>query len=207
MFLIFPISFLVVSLALIFYISARKFSHLRKLSIDHAVGVEDGAKNYKEFVTAMVPEVAGYFKNINVEGHKISILVEFEKFLRKTRVWFLKIDNVVNNWIRSIRASAQDKQEGAERVENIPTRRLVKYHINQEDELRKEEQRLILEIAKSPKEPDLYKTLGDIYMKLEQFGDAQESFASAIKLDPEIKGVKTKLDLLSKIMQGSASEV
>lgn len=50
--------------------------------------------------------------------------------------------------------------------------------------LKSEEQKLIMEIAKNPKDYRLYETLGDLYVKMENFGDAKESYEAAMELNP-----------------------
>lgn len=50
--------------------------------------------------------------------------------------------------------------------------------------LKSEEHKLIIEIAKNPKDYRLYETLGDLYMKMENFNDAKESYEAAKELNP-----------------------
>ena len=58
--------------------------------------------------------------------------------------------------------------------------------------MKKEEQRLIIEIAKNPKSSSLYETLGDLYVKMNNFTDAKESYEAAIELDPSKEELKKK---------------
>ncbi len=61
------------------------------------------------------------------------------------------------------------------------------------EDLRLQEQRLILAIAKTPRDPDLYKIIGDIYTQTEEYEDAKEAYQRALKLDPDDYIIKTKL--------------
>lgn len=70
---------------------------------------------------------------------------------------------------------------------------LIDDFLENELELRKEEQKLILAIAKAPKDPSLYKLLGDIYFQLGQMEDSKESYEYALRLDPQDYILKTKL--------------
>lgn len=192
--------------------SARKFSYLKKISIDHASEIEQSVNGYRGFAEAMFPEVFEYIRGVNVAAHKSTVLLESEKLLRKLRIWFLKVDNIVNHWIREIRTSTQEIQEAElekereeQRAEQGPAVVQMSGGISPE-ELKKEEQRLILEIAKNPKDAQLYRTLGNLYMRLEQFQDARESFLSALKLEPEMTGIQRKLDLLEKILGTDPSQ-
>ena len=60
-------------------------------------------------------------------------------------------------------------------------------------ELKKEEQRLILEISKNPKSPSLYEELGDLYMEAGSYKDAKESYEAAIELNAKDEKLKEKL--------------
>ena len=60
-------------------------------------------------------------------------------------------------------------------------------------ELRRQEQLIILSIAKNPRDASLYKQLGDIYTQTEELQDARASYERALKLDPEDYIIKTKL--------------
>ena len=59
--------------------------------------------------------------------------------------------------------------------------------------LKNEEQRLIMEIAKNPKDARLYEALGDLYMEMSGFIDAKESYEAAIELNPQDESLKQKL--------------
>ncbi len=68
-------------------------------------------------------------------------------------------------------------------------------------DLKAEEQRLIIEIAKNPKDATLYRELGNIYMKTGEINDAWESFKKALELEPTDEESKGKLEKLSKKLE------
>lgn len=205
MFLLIPLSIFILSSIIVLYISLRKFAYLKKLNTNSdSSTVEMGEVSFSQFMCQMFPEVFDYFRKVDVAAHKSSFLLEFEKFLRKIRLAFLKVDNVSNNLIHKIRAThIQEAQKSQEKIE---AQKLEDMFVNEvsvmtegQEDFKKKEHELIIEIAKNPKNPILYKSLGDLYIKTEQWEYAKESFLSAIKLDPTIKGIKRKLELANKM--------
>ena len=59
--------------------------------------------------------------------------------------------------------------------------------------MKREEQKLIIEIAKNPKDSKLYEILGDLYVKMNNLSDAKESFEAAIELSPNSEILQKKL--------------
>lgn len=208
MFIIIPLIVLIAALGAILYVSSRKFSYLRKLDTNHVEVGQQEIKNWKGFWLAMFPEIFQSFEKSNVAGHKSSILLEFEKLLRKLRLVSWKMDSFSNNLIHKVRTSHENslrvqEETKVEVVDSVTATANIEQAINSPmptADLKKEEQKLIMEIAKDPKNPKLYKLLGDLYLKLEQFDDARESYDSALRLDPEIKGVRRKLESLNKVL-------
>ena len=207
MFIVIPLIIFITSFAAVFYLSIRKFSYLKKLNSNPEDLVPTTSEtSLAQFIQQMFPEIFDYFHRIDVAAHKSSLLLEFEKFLRKARVAFLKIDNLSNNLIHKVRAThleeAKKSQEKAE-AKKIEELALVNGAVIMDEsvQLKKQEHDLIVEIAKSPKNPVLYKSLGDIYITTKQWQYARESLSSALKLDPAIKGVKRKLELANKMLQ------
>jgi cytochrome c-type biogenesis protein CcmH/NrfG len=52
------------------------------------------------------------------------------------------------------------------------------------EQLRAEEQRLIVEVAQNPKDHQLYSDLARVYMRLRVYTDAVEALQQALKLEP-----------------------
>ena len=133
-------------------------------------------------------------------------LIELEKLLRRLRVFSLKIDRISDSWIKRIRrgngfgtttSAIAEKTEAEEtlvlKVQSVPKPTL--------EDMKKEEQRLIIEIAKNPKDFKLYEVLGDLYVKMNNFSDAKESFEAAIELNPHNEKLQKKLSqVLEKVI-------
>ena len=66
------------------------------------------------------------------------------------------------------------------------------------DQLKKEEQTLIVEIAKSPKDVDLYKKLADIYIEMGNNEDAHEALSAAYNLKPGDEELSKNLEKIKK---------
>ncbi|OGN08532.1 MAG: hypothetical protein A3C61_01930 [Candidatus Yanofskybacteria bacterium RIFCSPHIGHO2_02_FULL_39_10] len=61
---------------------------------------------------------------------------------------------------------------------------------------------MIIEIAKNPKDAHLYEVLGDLYIEMENFVDAKESYEASIELSPQNGSLKIKLsEALEKLAQ------
>lgn len=175
----------------------RKMPYLNKLTPEtHAEG---------DFLNDLFPELSDGFKSLKLREYGNLWLIELEKFLRKLRVISLKIDRVAEVWIKRIRKGnisrtinsvIEDKKETEKpvvsKVQPVPT-------MTAED-LKKEEQRLIIEIAKSPKDFRLYEVLGDLYVKMNSLSDAKESFEAAMELNPNNKELEKKHSKVLKKM-------
>jgi len=199
LFFLIPASIFLVSLILMIWVVARKFVYLKKLAPETLESTDIVQKN---FWAELFPELAASFKKNNLHKWKVGFLAEFEKFLRKLRLIFMRVDVITNQLIHKVRRMTYHKEEvlnpnEAERSEN-----LVKTKEEEKKNWKEEEQELILEIAKDPKKAELYKKLGDIYIKVGEWQDALESFKKAAELDPEDIDVKIKLERVSKeVMQ------
>lgn len=198
MFFFIPFGILVLAVGGIVWLVSRKFSYLRKLAPDTLAEAVESRGN---FWVEMYPELTAYLRRINLRAYGVNLLNEFEKTLRKLRLVSLKIDSQTNQLIHRVRQSSK-KQEAilseeakreevrlAEEEEDIGYEELG----NRPEELKQKEQLLIIEIAKHPKDALLYKELGVVYMRLAEWGDARQSFETAIVLDPTDEGIKRKL--------------
>ena len=152
--------------------------------------------SFVEYGEEFFPELSQLLKRIQVNKYKNIGLMEAEKSLRKTRLVFLKIDRLSDMLIKKIRKvhlNGQLKGHMAEDKSNeihfaTPERKTISPNF-----LKNEEQRLILEIAKNPKDPHLYEMLGDLYVEMESFIDAKESYEASIELNPQNPTLKQKL--------------
>jgi len=215
MFVVIPSAIFILSLIGILYVSLRKLSQASQLAQSQETATV--SPTFGIFVREMFPEIFAYFGRVNMPAHKSSMLLEFEKFLRRLRVMFLRFDNLSSNLLHKVREShlneiqkAQEKE--AQKLEEAPETPVTEIKTTTVDfntaspvpqpapELKNKELEIIMAIAKAPKNKALYKELGDLYMELQQWGDARESFMSAIAIDPKVRGVKKKLNLANKML-------
>jgi tetratricopeptide (TPR) repeat protein len=188
MFLLIPFAIFLVSIVLIIGIIARKFVYLKKLTPE-IVGA-----NEENFWAEFFPELSAEIKKINLREYQVSFLAEFEKFLRRLRLISMKIDAFTNSLIHNVRKTTAEHEEILSSRAEIKEIEEPIITPDVQKELKEEEQRLIIEIAKAPKNAKLYKEIGNIYMKTGDNPDAMEAFKKAFELDPEDTESRTKLD-------------
>ncbi len=204
MFFFIPFSIFLVSLFLTVWIVVRKFVYLRKLTPEV---LESSAAVQENFWAEFFPELTDYLKKVKVREYGVIFLAEFEKFLRRLRLISLKIDTLTNRLIHKVRKTTVHhegiltKEAEAENGRGAETPVQTGKEAKKKD-LKEEEQRLIIEIAKNPKDAGLYKELGRIYMKTGEWHDAAESFKKALELNPEDNEAKTKLEKLMPKVEG-----
>lgn len=203
MFFIIPFSILVISVAVIGWIISRKFVYLKKLSPEV---IESVAPDQESFLAEFFPGLAAYFNSANLRQQRLNFLAEFEKVLRKLRLLSLKLDVATNRLIHKVRKSVVHHEgiiisEAAVQAEQEIKLANGSNGNGQGKNWKEEEHKLIFEIAISPKDARLYKKLGNIYMKLEEWHDAAESFKKAMELDPEDETTRSKIDKISKKLE------
>ena len=163
------------------------------------------------------PELSELLGRFEISKYKDLGLVETEKFLRKARLIFLKIDRLSDTLIKKIRkvhTNGQLKGQmiggGSDENDSFFTAITEDDHKKELSEsktmspnfLKNEEQRLIIEIAKNPKDYHLYEMLGDLYIEMENFTDAKESYEASVELNPQNEFLKQKLSsALEKLIQ------
>jgi len=183
-FILIPLVLILLSATGIFVIIWRKVPYLKKLSV---ADVQLEPSIWAEFF----PELSEKINTIQLKHYREVWLFELEKLLRRLRVLSLKMDRVSGSLIKRIRRFTERKHHEnlqippveIKETNSIKTKEFVKQEIKKD--MRKEEQRLIIEIAKDPKNSSLYETLGDLYVKMGNFPDAKESYEAALALDPQ----------------------
>lgn len=198
MFIILPLAIFLISIAAIFWLAARKFVYLKKL----APGVIDNLDMVQEnFWAEFFPEAAQHLKMAKLREYGAAILAEFEKFLRRLRLISLRIDTFMSQLVHRVRKSNARREETLVRETESEAEKDIGRPVRTGDakkqDLKEEEQRLIIEIAKNPKDAELYKRLGQVYLKTGESGDAFESFKKALELNPEDGEVKAKLEKIA----------
>lgn len=148
-------------------------------------------------LTDLFPEFSEGFKNLKFKEYGNLWLIELEKILRRLRVFSLKIDRISDSWIKRIRSGSGFKVTtsivaGKTDALKAPVFKVqTAPRITMED-MKREEQGLIIEIAKNPKDSNLYEVLGDLYIKMNNLSDAKESFEAAIELNPHNEELQKK---------------
>jgi len=211
MYLLTPILLVFLSLCGILFIVWRKRLYIRKLvAVD--VPNQNGSTSLsnKEFLgrlsKEMFPEMMEQAGNIKFNEYKDAWLVEAEKFLRRLRLLSLRMDRLSATLIHKIR-NVYDKPEVL--VETKPTEQTivappVRVEEKTNEEIwKKEEQKLIIEIAKNPKDSKLYDLLGDLYIKMGDYTDAKESFEAAMELDANNEELKKKHSMVLEKIDGN----
>ncbi|GEM_PF-1728080 len=218
MYLVIPLSLILGSALAIAFIIWRKVPYIKKLATAENAAAQEGmelqlAVNFPvALFSRIAPELIEFFKKLKFHEYKEAWLIELEKFLRRLRLMSLRMDRLSDSLISRVRkgyqngpaAPASDKEESAGSVKSQEISLPV---VNELESLRKEEQRLIIEIAKNPKDSNLYNTLGDLYVKMGEYNDAKESFEAAMELDGQNAELKKKLSsVLEKLHTIQASQ-
>jgi len=197
LFLLIPLTLILASVAGILVIISRKMPYLNKLTPETHVG--------GNILSDLFPEFSEGFNNLKLREYGNLWFIELEKFLRKLRVVSLKMDRMSDAWIKRIRKgnisrttnSAISEKVEQEDVSILKTQPIT---IPTIEDMKREEQRLIIEIAKNPKDARLYEVLGDLYIKMSNFSDAKESFEAAVELSPNSEILQKKLSQVLKKM-------
>lgn len=172
----------------IFAVVWRKMPYLEKV----VVQADAGSDLFYDYF----PELMDFIKGLKLNEHRDVWLVEFEKLLRRLRIVSLKMDRLSDSLIKKIRKVGESsKTSPAAVLENNGVTEMLTAKPQRDttlDDIRREEQRLIIEIAKNPKNPNLYETLGDLYVKINNLPDAKESYEAAMELNSANEGLKKK---------------
>lgn len=196
MFLFIPLATTLLSLFAIFFIAWRKFTYLKKISEPAGATIEKNG--FANFFSDLFPEIVYRYKKLDFEAYKSSLLKELEKLLRRLRLISLKIDRLTNSLLWKIKRES-DKNGSKKAIEfKTETETISPKKENLAESLKREEQQLIIEIAKNPKNPELYKKLADVYIALKNFPDAKESLEAALELDSEDRQTKERLEGIKK---------
>lgn len=216
MYILIPFSLILVSLGAIIFIVYKKKSYLEKLYSLNTAG-DNGSNvalqrfNLIDFGMELFPEIKQLFSKIEIDKHKATWLMETEKFLRRMRLISLRMDRLSDGWIKKIRrVHTNGKLNGHttnEQIEVLSSSTSVAIPTVEDKKissnfLKNEEQRLIIEIAQTPKDSKLYEKLGDLYIEMEAWNDAKESYEAALELNSQDEDLKKKLSsALVKIVQ------
>lgn len=183
-------------------IIGRKFPYLKKLPVDSSTAPGPGLWE------GFFPEARHYWKKIDLGLYRDLFFKELEKFLRRLRLVSLKLDSFTHRLIAKVRTNGAEKNSvehltslstgGSESKDQDENVLVSMIELSVEEKQKKEEHALIIEVAKNPKNPELYKKLAHLYVLAENFSDAAEALETALKLDPEDKKSAAKLRAVKK---------
>jgi tetratricopeptide (TPR) repeat protein len=203
MFITIPLILIGASIVGMVIIVRRKMPYLRKLSPE----AHDISDNILE---DFFPELINWFRQIPWRQYRQSSLQELEKGLRRMRLAFLKIDHASARLIQKVRhthlttelehKASVEAEEAAELM--IPENMSVVVEPTPED-LKGQEQQLIVEIAQDPKNAALYDKLGDLYLKMGSDQDAREAFEAGLGFDPNNQSMARKYSTLLKKLEST----
>jgi len=166
-------------------------------------------------------------KGIDYKHYWLNFIISLEKFLRRIKIVFLKIENLLTKWISGLRNRSQIMtQKSKEWIRHKEAKRRkdkkdvskVIVKVNREEtidslpeldeddlpieELKKpikEEQKWIDLIVENPENITAYKFLGILYWKQHNYSDAKASLEMAVKFGSKDKKVKDILQELKKM--------
>ncbi|MCC6404869.1 MAG: tetratricopeptide repeat protein [Candidatus Yanofskybacteria bacterium] len=194
MFLIIPLSLAFVAFIGAAVIVWRKMPYLRKLTPE---AHEVGTTIFHDFA----PEVVERVSTIPWRQYVHTVLVEFEKLLRRGRLLMSALDRASDKVIRSVRRVHQETAKQQERIEIAQELEKAKEETDTDEidmddpeQLRQEEQRLIVAIAQNPKDAQLYSDLARVYLRLQNYPDAVEALEAAAKLTPDDEQLAKRLE-------------
>jgi len=181
LYILIPLILIIVSIATIFFILVRKKSALKNLELDPNA----------DFWKNMTPEIANAIKDLPLEEYKTQAIKEYEKILRRLKIFSLKVENKTSHLLTKVPKTVNgevtnsiEKQEEIQEQKNEQEIKEEKKEEKQNQNFKNQEQKIIMEIAKNPKDPLLYKKLGSLYLENEMKQDAREAFETALELDP-----------------------
>lgn len=148
----------------------------------------------EDFWHLMFPELVRF---LNLTQSKLKVFkdnaaVDYEKFLRRVRILSLKTDNLVNKLLEK-RQKNGVKKEFKEINSHLNGQTVNKY-------FKTKESNFIAEIAKNPKDKNLYKSLAALYMENKMLSDAREVFDVVLELDPNENEAREALEKIVKKM-------
>ena len=199
LFTLIPLLIILSSLAGIAVVVWRKRSHINNYQ-DNATSLSGPIFDWKIYAIDFFPEINSLIERLKLNEYRIRWLKELEKFLRRARLVSLRLDRLSDVLIKKIRRIHSNDQLASQKISEPNVAESLDRTISTTPSssvslpfLKNEEQRLIMEIAKNPKDGSLYESLGDLYIEMANFTDAKESYEAAIELNPQNESLKLKL--------------
>ncbi|MBI4117454.1 MAG: hypothetical protein HY451_02110 [Parcubacteria group bacterium] len=193
MFLLIPLILIASSGAGIVYIVWPKIKEIREGEITSEIK--------EDFWHLIFPEL---FRFLSLTRSKFVIFrqnaaVDYEKFLRRIKILSLKTHNLTN---KLLERRQKERRRAERRQETEPESDFWKGGgtlDSRKSIFKTKENNLIAEIAKSPKEKNLYQVLGALYLENQMYDEAKEVFDVVLELDPNDSEAKESLEKIGKI--------
>ncbi|MFH1175717.1 MAG: tetratricopeptide repeat protein [bacterium] len=195
MFDLIPQTIIIISIAGIIVVIARK---IPQLSLLEEKKVSDVSGDKKAKTPRFANKVWLKIKGVKHSQHFHKLLDITEKFLRKLKVFFLKLENKITGWAEGLRQHSQKVKLRREGIEiqvkpednfdagnseeiSINEKAVEKTVIQEEGSL---EEKYIAAITKNPRDLEAYRNLGNLYFKKDNVDDARDAFRQILKINP-----------------------
>lgn len=204
MFDLLPQIIIIISIAGIIFILAKKIPALSSFSDNKKISDINGDKKIK--TPDAIQKIWLKIKSFKYSAYFHKSLELSEKVLRKLKILFLKLENIISSWAESIRQQSQKvkiRREGIG-IEVKSKNNKEKIHITASDsktaqeqreleEFKKAEEEFIQAITRNPRDAENYRKLGELYAQKNNIDDAREAFRQILKINPSDKDAGLRL--------------
>lgn len=203
MFELLPQIIIIVSIAGIIFIVARKIPSLSKIPED--IKVSDVSDSFKKKFKApsFINKLWFKIKSFRYSEYSHKFLDFSEKVLRKLKFVFLKLENKLTDWAELLKEYSQKvkiRRQGigvrinSDSEKNVESKIFHSSDVTSSiEDLDKLEEKCIAAIAKNPRDIKAYKELGSLYIKKNNVPDAREAFQQVLRLDHFDKDAEEQL--------------
>lgn len=204
-YLFIPLAIALVAVLVVAVIVARKMPYLRKLTPEaHETG--------ETLIHDFAPEAVTWVRGVPWRQYLHRALAEIEIGLNRLRQAMYALGHASESVMKGVRRAGQKAARSHEAVvaqlEEQKKERETEYDADEIDltdpeQLRAEEQRLIVAIAQNPKDVSLYSDIARVYMRLHAYHDAVEALEQAVKLDPDTTEYLKRLERARRKRDGT----
>jgi len=205
MFELIPQIIIVVSIAGIIVLVARKMPQISSISEEKKTLDMNGA-NQRFKVPGVLKRIKAKIKSFKRSKFLHDSLDFFEKMLRKAKVLFLKIENEISELAEKVKQKSQQVKEKRKGIEIIVNHKIQSSEVtltnvqsqNKDEEYNWEdvEKKYIDAISNNPKDIIAYKKLGKLYREHGNTEDAREVYKQILKLNPDDEEAINQLSFL-----------